>query len=147
MPTFMTILWAVILVALVIVEAATVQLVTIWFAVGAFAALIAAVFGASVTLQIILFVAVSLTALIITRPIVKKRINQQSQPLNADRNIGQIAVVTEEIDNIKATGKARINGMDWTARSENEEIIFPGKNVEIVKIEGVKLIVKEIKED
>ncbi len=144
MPTFMTVLWAVILVALIIIEAATVQLVTIWFAVGAFAALIAAIFDASVTLQIILFVAVSLIALTATRPIVKKRINQQSQPLNADRNIGKVAVVTEEIDNIKATGKVKINGMDWTARSEANEIIPADKEVEIVKIEGVKLIVKTI---
>lgn len=144
MPTFMTVLWAVILVILVIVEAATVQLVTIWFAVGALAALIAAIFDVSLTVQIIIFVAVSLLALAITRPIVKKRINQQSQPLNADRNIGKVAVVTEEIDNIKATGKVKINGMDWTARSEANEIIPADKEVEIVKIEGVKLIVKTI---
>lgn len=144
MPTFMTVLWAVILVILVIVEAATVQLVTIWFAVGALAALIAAIFDVSLTVQIIIFVAVSLLALAITRSIVKKRINQQSQPLNADRNIGKVAVVTEEIDNIKATGKVKINGMDWTARSEANEIIPADKEVEIVKIEGVKLIVKTI---
>ncbi|MBR0112816.1 MAG: NfeD family protein [Clostridia bacterium] len=138
------VIWAVALVVLLAIEGATAQLVTIWFAAGALAALIAAALHAPIWLQVVLFVVVSGITLVATRPLVKKIVKRKTQPLNADRCIGETAVVTEEIDNIRATGAVKVGGVVWTARSSGGEIIEKDKNVVIEKIEGVKLIVKEI---
>lgn len=136
------IMWIVFLVAFIITEAATAQLVTIWFAAGALAALIADVLHASVLVQWIVFVSVSAVALIATRPLVKKFKKVPHQATNADRIIGQTAVVTEDIDNIAAKGRVQAGGMSWSARSENGEKIQSGETVTVERIDGVKLIVK-----
>lgn len=136
--------WLGLLVVLILAEITTVQLTTIWFAGGALVALILAAVGIdSLIIQITAFIAVSVILLIATRPIVKKYINKKSQPTNADRCIGQSAIVTEDIDNILGKGAARINGTEWTARSENGDAIAAGATVTVVKIEGVKLIVRK----
>lgn len=137
------ILWAVALVLLLIVEGATAQLVTIWFAAGALVALIAALFGAPLWLQVALFIIVSGVTLAATRPLVKKITKRKAQALNADRCIGETAVVTETIDNIRATGAVKVGGVVWTARSSDGSVIEEGKTVTVEKIEGVKAIVKE----
>ena len=136
--------WAVALVVLLAIEGATAQLVTIWFAAGALTALIAAALHAPVWLQAVLFIVVSGVTLVATRPLVKKITKRKSQSLNADRCIGETAVVTEDIDNVLATGAVKVNGVVWTARSAGGEKIEKDKKVIIEKIEGVKLIVKEI---
>ena len=107
MDLFMLIFWIVLLVVLLIVEAATVQLVTIWFAIGAAAALIARICGAALWLQWVLFVVVSAVTLAATRPLVRKITKQKTQPTNADRCIGETAMVTEDIDNISRQGQGR----------------------------------------
>ena len=137
------ILWAVALVAFLIIEGATAQLVTIWFAAGALVSLIAAVLKAPVWLQVVLFVGVSAVTLFATWPIVKKIRNRKAENLNANRVIGQTAVVTETIDNIEGTGSVKIDGVVWTARTADQSRIESGKLVIIEKIEGVKVIVKE----
>ncbi len=143
MQVRLEIFWAVALVALLIVEGATAQLVTIWFACGALAALIAAIFGAKLWLQVTLFIVVSGVTLAATRPLVKKVTKRKSTPLNADRCIGQTAIVTQKIDNVMGTGEAKVSGTVWTARSADDSVIEEGKTVSVEKIEGVKLIVKE----
>ena len=100
----MYIVWAVAIVVFGILEGMTAQLVSIWFVLGSIAALIAAICGASLPVQVIIFVAVTIITLIATRPIVKKRINTTFEKTNADRCIGNEAVVCEEIDNLKAKG-------------------------------------------
>ncbi len=137
------ILWAVALVLLLIVEGATAQLVTIWFAAGALVALIAALFGAPLWLQVALFIIVSGVTLAATRPMVKKITKRKAQALNADRCIGETAVVTETIDNIRASGAVKVGGVVWTARSSDGSVIEEGKTVTVERIEGVKAIVKE----
>lgn len=137
------IMWAVALVLLLIVEGATAQLVTIWFAAGALAALIAAALKAPLWLQITLFVVVSAVTLIATRPIVKKITNRKAESLNADRIIGRQAIVTERIDNLEGTGSIRVDGLTWTARSADDSVFEPGSQVTIDKIEGVKAIVRQ----
>jgi membrane protein implicated in regulation of membrane protease activity len=138
------IIWAVALVVLLAIEGATAQLVTIWFAAGALVALIAAALHAPIWLQAVLFIVVSGVTLVATRPLVKNITKRKTQSLNADRCIGETAVVTEDIDNIQATGSVKVGGIVWTARSSDGEKIEKGKNVIIEKIDGVKLIVKEI---
>ncbi len=138
------IFWLAALVVFLIVEGATVQLVSIWFAFGAFAALIASVFHAQMWLQITLFLVVSVAALILTRPLVKKRMEKGYKPTNADRVIGKPCYVTETIDNIVGTGKVSDAGKIWTARSKTGEVLTEGSLVRPVLIEGVKLIVVPI---
>lgn len=143
MGEYMVWVWLALLVLFIITEVATVQLTTVWFAGGALIAMLLAAFGVkSIILQVIVFLAVSVILLIATRPLVKKHINKKSQPTNADRNIGQQAVVTEEINNLEGRGAAKINGTEWTARSENGDIIPTGTTVTVTKIDGVKLIVR-----
>lgn len=143
MPFGMTIttLWLIVMVLFLVVEAATVGLVCIWFAVGALAALIAALLGAEIWLQIVLFLVVSAVALYFTRPLAKKYINAKVEPTNADMVIGKECRVTEAIDNIAGTGAVYVDGKTWTARSESDEVIPEGTLVTAKRIEGVKLIV------
>lgn len=137
--------WAALTVILVIVEALTVQLVTVWFAVGSLAAVIASLAGANTVWQCVIFVAVSLLALILTRPYVKKAILKKAVPTNADRCIGKEAIVTETIDNRAGCGQVKIGGIIWTARSEDDSVIECDEIVLVKKIEGVKVIVEKIK--
>ncbi len=142
MSEYMVWIWLTLLGIFVITELATVQLTTIWFAGGALISLILAAFGVkSIVIQIIVFLAVSIVLLISTRPLVKKYINKKAQPTNADRCIDAKAVVTEEINNLVATGRVKVNGVEWTARSEADEIIPVNSTVTVKRIDGVKLIV------
>lgn len=140
----MLIFWVVLLILLIIVEAATAQMVTIWFAAGAVGAIVAERLGAQVWIQWIIFIIVSAVALVVTRPLVRKFTQTKVQPTNADRCIGQVAVVTEEIDNIAAKGQVNVNGTVWTARSSDGSVIEKEEKVRVEKIEGVKLIVNKI---
>lgn len=142
MAQYMLAFWIVALVAFVVIEAITAQLVTIWFAVGSVAALIAEMLGAQVWLQWTIFVAVSAIVLVATRPFVKKLTKQKVQPTNADRCIGETAVVTERIDNISGKGAVKVNGIEWSARTQSGNTVEPGNTVKVIKIDGVKLIVE-----
>lgn len=137
----MSIVWVVIMVVFLMVEAATAGLTCIWFAIGALAALIAALFGAPIWLQLVWFFVVSVVTLYFTRPLVLKYVNSRSQPTNADMVIGKEALVTEAIDNVESAGAVAVGGKVWTARSENGEPIEVGSIVTVLRIEGVKLIV------
>jgi membrane protein implicated in regulation of membrane protease activity len=135
--------WLIAMVALMAVEAAVPGLISIWFAIGALAALISAMFHAPLWLQIVWFVLVSILSLALTRPLVKKYVNSRTTPTNADMGIGKDAVVTEEIDNLHGKGAVTLDGKIWTARMEQEEQrAVPGEIVRILRIEGVKLIVE-----
>ena len=137
----MSIVWVVIMVVFLVVEAATAGLTCIWFPIGALAALIAALFGAPIWLQLVWFFVVSVVTLYFTRPLVLKYVNSRSQPTNADMVIGKEALVTEAIDNVESAGAVAVGGKVWTARSENGEPIEVGSIVTVLRIEGVKLIV------
>ena len=136
--------WLAMIILAVVVEAATNQLVSIWFAVGGIAALIAALCGAPVYAQWILFVVLSLAALLCTRPFVKKLTRFRREDTNAGRCIGQVAVVTEAIDNTQAVGQVKVLGSVWSARSVRGTVIPAGTEVVVREIEGVKVIVEEL---
>lgn len=138
----MLIFWIAMLVILIVAEAVTAQMVTIWFAAGAAAALVAEILGAEVWLQWIIFVAVSAITLVATRPLVRKLTQTKVQPTNADRCIGQTAIVVEDIDNIEGKGQVHVNGVVWTARSADGAVFKKDERVTVEKIDGVKLIVK-----
>ena len=137
------IFWAIAIVVFVILEAITAQLVSVWFIAGSIAAMISKWLGAPFYLQLIVFVAVSAVTLALTRPLIRKHLKPKNEPTNADRVIGQTGVVTEKIDNLSAAGLVKVDGQIWTARSEDDTVIDEGKQVEIKKIDGVKLIVVE----
>lgn len=141
------ILWLAATVILFAVEAATVNLVTVWFGIGALVAFIAAVAGGGLGLQIGLFIAVTIITLIFTRPIVKKHFNGKQVATNADSVIGKTAVVTEAIDNLAAKGQVTCSGKTWTARTENDEAVAEGEQVTVKAIQGVKLIVAPIENE
>lgn len=135
-------IWIVLIVFFVSVEAATVQLVTIWFAIGSVAGLLAYAFKLEFWWQIFIFAVTSAVALAVTRPFVKRFTAGNKQPTNADRYIGGEAVVTEKIENSLARGAVKIGGLEWTARSGTSETIEVGEKVRVEAIEGAKLIVK-----
>ena len=144
MPEFiMLIFWVVLLILLIVIEAVTAQMVTIWFVAGAAAAIVAERLGAQIWLQWVVFIAASAVALVVTRPLVKKLTKTKLQPTNADRCIGQTAVVVQEIDNVAGKGQVHVNGVIWTARSADGSVIGKDEKVTVEKIEGVKLIVKQ----
>ena len=142
--SMMQIIWLILLIVFAASEAATVGLTSIWFAAGALTALIAALLGGPLWVQITLFLAVSLLCLAAVRPLAKRLLNSRVEPTNADRVIGAQAQVTEDIDNIHGRGAVVIRGMTWSARSQDGGPISAGTMVKVLRIEGVKVFVGPI---
>lgn len=142
---FASICWLVALVALLVLEAATVGLVCIWFAAGALAALLLSLFVDSLLAQLAVFAAVSLICLLVVRPLARKYADPRRVATNADRVIGAEGVVTQTIDNLKAQGQITVRGTPWTARTDGDGLTVPaGATVRVLRIEGVKVIVAPI---
>ena len=137
----MAIVWGAAAVLFLAVEAATVGLASIWFAIGAVCALVAAVLNAPLWLQIVWFALISGVTLLLTRPLARKYINARSEATNADRVIGSDCRVTERIDNLSGTGAVSADGKIWTARTGDGSVVEPGAIVRVLEIRGVKLIV------
>lgn len=137
-----SICWLAVFVLLIVIELATMGLTTIWFAGGAVAGFIASMLGANVVIQAVVFFVVSIVLLIFTRPFAVRYINSNKTKTNIDGLIGQEALVLEEINNIRETGCARLEGKEWTARSVDDTVIPVDTVVIVERIEGVKLIVK-----
>ena len=148
MPMFaemsMTTFWIIAMVVFLVIEAVTVGIVSVWFAIGALFAMVTAMLGANLWVQITVFLVVSAIALYFTRPLVKKFVNNKVEPTNADMLIGKECRVVETIDNLSGTGAVYVDGKTWTARTADEEIILEGQLVKAERIEGVKLIVSKI---
>lgn len=138
----MVYIWLGVLVAAVVLEIATTQIVSIWFAIGALASLIATLAGVEqLWIQIVIFVLVSAIAVVATRPIVKRIVNKKAEPTNADMVIGKTGIVTEKIDNLAPSGMIKAGGQVWTARSADNSVIEENERVIVKEISGVKLIV------
>ena len=135
--------WMIVLVALVVGEAITVGLTFIWFAVGALGALLVSVLGVSMMVQVAVFLLLSTLSLILVRPAAARLLKPGISPTNADRILGQTALVTQTIDNLAQTGQVKLSGQVWTARSENGQVIQETTRVRILRIEGVKVVVSE----
>ena len=142
MSLSMTQFWLIAIALLLLVEFATAALTTIWFAGGSLLALLCAVAGGPVWMQVVLFLAGSAVLLLLTRPMAVRMLHKGTVATNADSLIGQEAVVTAKIDNLQSTGTVQINGQEWTARSVNPEHVIEKDEIVMVRaIEGVKLIV------
>ncbi len=138
----LTIFWLIAFIAFAVGEAVTVGLVSVWFAVGALAALFATALGAGLWLQIGVFLGVSALALALFKPLSSKYLKPKLSATNADRVIGASALVIKAIDNTQAQGQVKVNGQIWTARSAQDVVIPAGTDVKILRIEGVKVIVE-----
>ena len=136
--------WLVLMILFLFAEGATAAITTIWFAAGALVAMISALLGAELWLQVTLFVVVSVGLILALRPLLKKYITPKKARTNVDSVIGSQGVVLERIDNIAGAGRVKLGGMEWSARSMGGEILEAGTVVKVEKIEGVKAFVSAV---
>lgn len=141
-----SVIWLALLILFAVVEAATVGLVSIWFAAGALAGLLSTFFTDNVWLQVGVFLVVSAVTLALARPLARKFFTPKQIHTNADRVIGREAVVSEAIDDLRGTGAVKVGGTEWTARTEAPQSIPLGAVVKVLRIEGVKLIVAPVQD-
>ena len=135
------IVWLLLLVVFLAAEAATVSMVSLWFAVSALVALLVALLGGPGWLQGTLFLVVSAVLLALLRPLVKRYVTPRITATNVDSVIGSTGLVTTAIDNVSAVGQVKLGAMEWTARSTSGQPIPVGTLVKVDKIEGVKAYV------
>ena len=136
------IMWCILLVAFLVIETETFQMLSVWFAIGAAVSAVLAAMEISVFAQVVVFVIVSVLCFIVFRPLALKLLKKNnSMEFNTDSYVGKILEVKEDIDNIKNTGVGVINGVEWSLRTENGQHIQAGELVVVKKIQGVKLIV------
>lgn len=137
-----SIYWLVVFLILLGVEIGTLGLTTIWFAIGSLAAFITTLFDAKFIVQIVVFLVVSILTLIFVRPFFKKYLDKGKVNTNIDEVIGKTAMVTKAIMGAGTFGEANLDGEIWMIKSENNELIKENEIVEIVSVEGVKLVVR-----
>lgn len=136
--------WIIVIVAALIVEAITLSLNAVWFALGGVGSLIAVSLGASVPVQWVVFIIVSAVFMVLIRPFARRVLKPKGAATNADRILGEQAVVTQAIDNTQAQGEIKIMGQYWTARSADGAPIAQGSVVRVREIVGVKAIVESV---
>lgn len=137
----LSIIWLVLMVLFLIAEAATVTMISLWFAAGSLAALIVSLLGGSWALQIITALVVSALLLASLRPLARKHFTPRLTKTNVDAIVGSCGYVTADIDNVSATGTVKLGPMEWTARSSSGHPISKGTLVKVDRIEGVKAFV------
>ena len=139
-----TVIWLVLMVVFLLIEAATVGMVSLWFAVGALAAMVTALLGGQIWLQAVVFAVVSALLLIALRPLAKKLFTPKLTPTNVDSVLGKEGIVTAAIDNLAATGTVKLGAMVWSARSTDGSPIPAGERIRVDKVEGVKVFVTRV---
>ena len=140
------IIWLVLIIVFLVMEAATVQQISTWFAAGALAAMIVSLIGGAVWLQIVVFLTVSIVLLVLLWPMARKHLKPKLVATNADALIGRVCTVTEEIDPVEG-GRVKLGDVTWSARSESDERIPAGTLVKVQKIQGAKVFVEEVKKE
>ena len=138
------IIWLALIVLFIIMEALTVQLISTWFAVGALAAMIVSLIGGAVWLQVTVFFTVSIVLFASLWPLARKHLKSRLVATNADALVGKLCTVTEEIDPVEG-GRVKVGDVTWSARSEEE--IPAGARVKILKIQGAKVFVEQVKKE
>ncbi len=143
MSISLSVLWLVAAVALSVVEIITMGLTTIWFAIGAVAALICALVGAPIWLQVAVFIVVSVVVLVLVRPIAAAHFNNRLKKTNIDAYVGRKLIAKTDIDNLHGTGKVDMDGSTWLALSSMDNVVIhAGEEVKVVEVRGAKLIVE-----
>ena len=140
------IFWLAAMVVFIAAEAMTVSLVSIWFAAGALGAIIVALLGGGLVLQVTVFLALAVALLLSLRSIVRKHFTPHVIKTNIDSVIGATGIVVTPVNNIAALGQVQINGMEWSARSSDNSHIPAGVMVRVDRVEGVKVFVTPVLE-
>lgn len=135
--------WLIAFIAFMGIELVTMGLTSIWFGVGALVALIAAMLDVPLYVQFILFVVVSTVVLVFVRPFAVQYINKNTEKTNVEAMEGKTGKVIVQVNNIEGSGEILIDGLEWTARTEDDSILNVGDLVTVIRIEGVKAIVKK----
>ena len=137
-------IWFALLIVFVAVEAATVNMVSTWFALGSLAALIVALIGGELWLQILAFLTISAVALALLRPLARKFFTPRITRTNVDALTGKTCLCVSAIDNVAGCGQVKVGDVEWTARSTTGEPISVGEQVKIDRVEGVKVYVTPV---
>lgn len=132
--------WFIIVFAFLVIESLTLNLVTIWFAFGSLCAFISAYFTDNFIIQLIVFIISTTLSLLLTRPLVNKYIKKNVEKTNIDRVIGSIGIALTDMEPLK-NGRVKVDGKNWMASSD--DIIKKDEKVEVLKIEGAKIVVKK----
>lgn len=136
-------MWLVIAILFLILEAATAQIVSIWFVVGCIPTIFVAWLGTELWVQLVVFIISSVISLLLMRPIVQKRLHIVYTPTNADMVIGMSGITIEPVNNLEGTGRVFANGLDWSAVTKSNDISIPkDQTVTVLAIDGVKLVVE-----
>ena len=138
----LSVIWFAAFAVFVIIEACTYQIVSIWLAIGALGGFAAYCMGFEFYVQMIVFLVISFALLGLLRPVSLRLMKNKGIKTNADSLIGKEVLITEAVDNIRQTGKGKVGGMEWTVRSVGDERVEAGASATVVKIEGVKIMVK-----
>ena len=125
-------------------EMITVGFLIFWLGIGALLAMIVSFFKTNIIIQTAVFVISSIILILATKPFVKRFVDVKKTNTNVFSIIGKKALVIKEIDPINAKGQIKVNSEIWSAESENGEKIEEGSEVEIIRINGVKAIVKKV---
>jgi len=144
MEQYNWLLWVGLMVLFGILELSTVNLVSIWFVAGSLVAMVAALMGASIWVQVILCLLTAAILLAFLQPFVKKFVTPKKTATNVDMVLGREAYLTETVDNIRGTGALKLDGKEWTVRSMDQTVLPKGTLVKVVKLEGVKLYVMPV---
>ena len=143
---FLAIIWLALLIVFVILEAATVQLICIWFAAGALGAMLVSILGGALWLQILVFFTLSIVLFSLLWPLARKHLKPKLVATNVDALVGKVCKVVEEIDPVEG-GRVKVGDVTWSARCETGEMIPAGTQVEILKIQGAKVFVAPVKQE
>ena len=138
------VVWFLLMVFFILLEAGTVALVSTWFAAGALGAMITALCGGGLWLQCVVFLVISVVLLISLRGFLRKHITPKQIKTNVDSIVGTEGLVTATIDNLASTGQVKLGGMEWSARSTSGEVIQPGERIRVDRVEGVKVFVTPV---
>jgi membrane protein implicated in regulation of membrane protease activity len=138
--------WLAVMLLLLVIEACTLGLLTIWFAIGALVSAILSVFIPTVWIQWLVFTLVSAVFLAFIRPLLIDKVNLKKTKTNVEALAGKTARVVKEIDNFAGSGTVILNGMEWSALSADDKVIKEGTNVSVKQVRGVKLIVERMEE-
>ena len=138
------IIWLILMVVFIMMEASTVAVISLWFAVGALAAMIASLLGGALWLQLVVFFAVSCLLLCALRPVLKRFFTPKLTKTNADAIVGTTGLVIGQINNVLAHGQVKLGAMQWSARSTTGAVIEEGTLVRVDRIEGVKVFVTAV---
>ncbi len=140
-------LWLGAVVVFLVLEASTMTLVSLWFAVGSAVALIAELSGADFTVQFVLFLLVSVLFLLLLRRFALKSLCGKRHKTNLDRIIGESVIILEDVDNTKGSGSVKIGDVVWRAKSADGSIIERGESATVLEIDGVKLVLEKDRKD